>query len=142
MHDDRLLNRCDLKAACKRGVKIKILTNASSQANATNPFTNAQLLEMSKAGIQFSFNPQINGGILFVHSKTIIRDAGYAAHMAFIGSENPGDYVSMNAERELGILITNDSIVEQVSTTFERDWQSASPLQFKDGITVNPFFPQ
>ena len=131
-----------LEAACKRGVKVRVLTNASSQSNATNPFTYAQLLEMSKAGIQFSFNPQINGGSLFVHSKTIIRDAGYAAHMAFIGSENPGDYVSMNAERELGILIANDSIVEQVSTTFERDWQSASPLQFKDGIPVNPFVPQ
>ena len=131
-----------LEAACKRGVKVRVLTNASTEANATNPFTYAQLLEMSKAGIQFSFNPQINGGSLFVHSKTIIRDAGDAAPMAFIGSENPGDYVSMNAERELGILIANEPIVERVSTTFERDWQSASPLQFKDGIPVNPFVPQ
>ncbi len=131
-----------LEAACKRGVKVRVLTNASTQANATNPFTYAQLVEMSSAGVQFSFNPQINGGSLFVHSKTIIRDAGDAAHMAFIGSENPGDYVSMNAERELGILIANDSIVERVSATFERDWQSATPLQFKDGIPVNPFVPQ
>jgi phosphatidylserine/phosphatidylglycerophosphate/cardiolipin synthase-like enzyme len=131
-----------LEAACKRGVKVRVLTNASTQANATNPFTFAQLLEMSKAGIQFSFNPQINGGSLFVHSKTILRDAGNAAPMAFIGSENPGDYVSMNAERELGMLIANDSIVKRVSMTFERDWQSASSLQFKDGIPVNPFVPQ
>lgn len=129
-----------LQNAAKRGVSVRVLTNASTQPNASNPFTYAQLVEMSAAGIKFPFNPKYNGGSLFVHSKTIIRDAVVASdRMAFVGSDNPGDYVSMNAERELGVLVANEQIMEAISGTFATDWASAEPLQFKDGKPVNPF---
>jgi phosphatidylserine/phosphatidylglycerophosphate/cardiolipin synthase-like enzyme len=123
-----------LEQAARRGVDVRVITNTSSPA-----FTYNQLAAMSRAGIRFAFDPQFNGGTMFVHSKAIIRDAGTGDAMAFVGSQNSGDRVSMNAERELGILIQDLGIVRRMNQTFEGDWSTSTPLALSDGVPVNPF---
>ena len=54
---------------------------------------------------------------------------------------NVGDQVSVNAERELGILVAKASMVSHVSTTYAGDWASATPLQVVGGQVVDPFPP-
>lgn len=123
-----------LEQAARRGVDVRIITNTSSPA-----FTYHQLASMSRAGIRFAFDPQFNGGTMFVHSKAIIRDAGTDRALAFVGSQNSGDRVSMNAERELGILVADPGIVSRMHRTFDGDWSTSTPLAIREGSPVDPF---
>ena len=52
---------------------------------------------------------------------------------------NVGDYVSVNSERELGILLSKKSITDTIANTYATDWASAKKLQFVDGVPVDPF---
>jgi hypothetical protein len=81
------------------------------------------------------------GGLLFIHSKAIVRDAGTDNAMAFVGSQNPGDNVSLNSARELGILLVRPSIITEMVGIYDRDWEHSAPLSYKDGQLQDPFPP-
>ena len=123
-----------LMAAAKRGVKVRLVTTTSPA-----PMTFAQVQQLAAAGVQMSFNPTYPGGLLFVHSKAIIRDQGTDNAMAFVGSQNPGDNVSLNSERELGILIGKRSIIDEMHGVFEKDLAVSTPLAYENGQPRNPF---
>jgi len=123
-----------LIAAAKRGVDVRVITNTSPA-----PMSYGQLKEIAAAGVKFSFDPMYPGGLLFVHSKAIVRDVGTSNQMAFVGSQNPGDYVSLTSERELGILLGKPSIIEEMHTIFNQDWARSKPLTYVNGEPVNPF---
>ncbi len=106
-----------LMAAAERGVKVRLITNTDPE-----PMTFQQVIELSKAGIEIGVDPTYEGGPVFVHSKAIISDAGTPNAVAFVGSQNPGDNVSTNSERELGILIGKPSIINRMQQVFDRDW--------------------
>ena len=125
-----------LMQAAQRGVTVRVLFNTTGPA----AFTLGALQQMSSAGIQFAHDPKSTSGkSLFVHTKTIISDAGRKGALAYVGSMNVGDQVSVNAERELGILLANTGIVNTISTTYASDWSTATPLQVVNGQVVNPF---
>lgn len=127
-----------LMQAAKRGVAVRVLFNTSGPV----AFTLGSLQQMVSAGIQFAHDPKnAVGKTLYVHTKTIIRDAGRTGALAYVGSMNVGDQVSVNAERELGILLANTGIVNTISTTFASDWAAATPVQVINGQVVNPFPP-
>jgi cardiolipin synthase A/B len=126
-----------LCAAAARGVTVRVLGNCGeSMINNTyvpdcgKPYMSgiSPVFQdrMEACGIQLRQGAR--GGDLFIHTKTLIRDAGTPHALATVSSENPGDYVSMNAERELGIFLSNSDIVATLSETFNTDWASASPL--------------
>lgn len=124
-----------LIAAARRGVDVRIITNTDPA-----PMTFGQVTQLSGAGIRLGFDPTYPGGPIFVHSKAIIRDSGTGNAMAFVGSQNPGDNVSTNSERELGILIGKVSIIDRMQRVFDQDWQHITPLAFSEGQPVDPFW--
>jgi phosphatidylserine/phosphatidylglycerophosphate/cardiolipin synthase-like enzyme len=123
-----------LIAAARRGVDVRIITNTDPPAMA---FEQVQVL--SEAGIRLAFDPTYPSGPLFIHSKAIIADAGSRHAMAFVGSQNPGDTVSLNSERELGIIVDRPAITNRMRATFEQDWSAAKPLQILDGLPKDPY---
>jgi phosphatidylserine/phosphatidylglycerophosphate/cardiolipin synthase-like enzyme len=122
-------------AAARRGVDVRIITNTDPPA-----MTFDQVEQLAAAGVEFGFDPTYPAGPIFVHSKAMIRDAGTANAMAFVGSQNPGDNVSTNSERELGILIGKASIIDRMARVFERDWKHLSPLTYQDGQPKDPYW--
>lgn len=131
--DYRVVER-RLIAAARRGVDVAIVTNRDPAA-----LTFGQVRAMDAAGIRLAFDPQLGGRPLFVHTKAMIRDAGTANRMAFVGSQNTGDEVSMQSERELGILIAEPAIVDRMARIFDADRASATPLAHRDGQPVDPY---
>lgn len=127
-----------LAAAAQRGVAVRVLTNCWSASTypfavdcAKRPvggFTYKYLTQLLAAGVQVRAGPQSSA--LFVHTKTIVRDAGGGEGdaLATVSSENPGDYVSMSSERELGIFVAKPDIVATIAATFNADWASSTPV--------------
>jgi phosphatidylserine/phosphatidylglycerophosphate/cardiolipin synthase-like enzyme len=124
-----------LIAAEKRGVDVRIITNTNPK-----PMSFDQLSQLVAAGVEFRFDPTYAGGPVFIHSKAIIRDAGTRNAMAFVGSQNSGDNVSMNSERELGILLGKDTQVDRMNRIFDEDWAVGSPITYEDESLVDPFW--
>ena len=121
-------------AASKRGVKVRLISTANPPS-----MTFEQLKQLTGAGVDVRFDPIYPGGPVFIHSKAIVRDIGTDNAMSFVGSQNPGDNVSLNSERELGILLGKKSLVNRMYATFERDWAASKPLVFEGGTPKNPF---
>ena len=120
--------------AAERGVKVRVISTSNPAS-----MTYAQLQQLVAAGIDVRFDPMYPGGLLFIHSKAIVRDVGTDNAMAFVGSQNPGDNVSLNSERELGILLGKDSIINKMTAVYERDWAASQPLTIVNGVPKNPF---
>jgi len=126
----------DLAAAAQRGIAVRVLTNCWSShsfpftADCTKRpvggFTNKYLRQLLAAGVQVRAGPRSNA--LFVHTKTIVRDAGGGDAVATVSSENPGDYVSMSSERELGIFVAKPDVVATIAATFNADWDASTPV--------------
>ena len=124
-----------LVAAAQRGVTVRLLANCWSHTYYPFPkdcskrplggVSYKYLTQFLKAGIQVRQTEA-----LFIHTKTIIRDAGAGGGgaLATVSSENPGDYVSMSSERELGIFLSNEAIVARIAATFNADWAAALPV--------------
>ncbi len=55
------------------------------------------------------------------HAKLIVADGA-----AFVGSENLS-WTSLEANREVGVVVTNEATVAPLSAAFESDWNLASP---------------
>jgi cardiolipin synthase len=127
--------RAKLIAAAKRGVAVRVIFNTTGP----RAMTYAQLKELAAAGVQLAYDPKSSVGSIFVHTKTVLRDAATSNRMAYVGSMNVGDYVSVNSERELGILLAKKQITDTISSTYAADWASASKLQFVDGVPVDPY---
>lgn len=123
-----------LIAAERRGVDVRIVTNTDPA-----PMQFEQLQALAAAGVEFRFNPVYPQGPVFIHSKAIIRDSGTQNAMAFVGSQNSGDNVSMNSERELGILLGRDREISRMSAVFNDDWARSTPLTYKGDQPEDPF---
>jgi phosphatidylserine/phosphatidylglycerophosphate/cardiolipin synthase-like enzyme len=79
----------------------------------------------------------LNGGVsavcksfLYIHAKMILADLGTPTARAYIGSVNMG-CVSLNDNRECGIIVTEPAILESLETTYQSDWAQPS-------VTVPP----
>ncbi len=51
----------------------------------------------------------------------VLADYGMLEQVAFLGSENPGT-VSLNQNRELGILVAEKPILDRLESVFNSDW--------------------
>jgi len=131
--NDGLIAR-ELKAAKRRGVKVRLISTSNPPA-----MTYAQLTQLVAAGVDVRFDPMYEGGLLFIHSKAIVRDVGTDNAMSFVGSQNPGDNVSLNSELELGILLGKKSIVDRIHEVYNLDWERSAPLVIENGQPKNPF---
>jgi phosphatidylserine/phosphatidylglycerophosphate/cardiolipin synthase-like enzyme len=63
---------------------------------------------------------------LYIHAKVIVVDAGTATQKAFVGSENFST-ASMGYNRELGIIVNNPVIVNELARVLGQDYNGAAP---------------
>ena len=61
---------------------------------------------------------------LYIHAKVIITDAGTPSARAFVGSENFSS-ASLDDNRELGLVISDPTIVAELAATLARDYADA-----------------
>jgi cardiolipin synthase len=96
-----------LAQAAARGVHVEVILPAS-QSNTMGPDEQ----RLSAAGVIIRHDAR-----LYMHAKLILADN----HEAFVGSEN-FSAESLDKNREIGLLITDNSIIQQLVQTFSQDW--------------------
>jgi cardiolipin synthase len=106
IYDPKLSDRQMLKILqeCRKsGVEIKVIGRVGKQATGLH----VQALEKIR-----------------LHTRTIIRDR----KQAFVGSQSLRK-LELDSRRELGLIVKDAAVVNQVIATFERDWGSSNAQQ-------------
>jgi phosphatidylserine/phosphatidylglycerophosphate/cardiolipin synthase-like enzyme len=104
-----------LMKAARRGVHVRILMTASDE------WTGALArLAAANVGAEVRTYPATKSS-LYIHAKVIVADGA----KAFVGSEN-FSVTSLDDNRELGIMMTNQTIIRPLIATFENDWNGAT----------------
>ena len=101
-----------LEQAAKRGVSVEVdMTNSSDWKT---DFTN-----LTNAGVQV--RTYAASAPLYIHAKMILTDG----NKVFLGSENFSSS-SLDDNRELGLTLTDSSVINSLEATFSQDWQGAT----------------
>jgi phosphatidylserine/phosphatidylglycerophosphate/cardiolipin synthase-like enzyme len=108
-----------LVAAAKRGVKVRYIAAVLAGEGLLNG--NARGVTFMQAGGVSA----VCKSFLYIHAKMILADLGTAAAQVYIGSEN-FSCVSLNDNRECGILVTEPAILQRLEATFQLDWAQPS----------------
>jgi len=108
------MNDSDIEQAlanvAQRGVQVAVILPAAQSASGDS---NSQgIAAIKQGGVQVREDPQ-----LYMHAKIIIVDG----RTAFVGSENISTQ-SLDQNRELGIIISDSSVLNKLQTTFQSDW--------------------
>jgi phosphatidylserine/phosphatidylglycerophosphate/cardiolipin synthase-like enzyme len=102
-----------LIAAARRGVTVRVVLSPAE----SGPDANTKGVERIKSGgvqVHYMRKP-------FVHAKIFVADG----QTAFLGSENISAQ-SLDANRELGLFMSNPAAVARIQGTFEQDWNGRS----------------
>jgi len=99
-----------IKRKARHGVTVKIRVNSSTVKN-----NKRWIKKLKRAGVSVYVNNK-----LVIHAKVLIRDPGTENREAYLGSANL-TYVSLTKNREAGIMICNQAIVDRLTKTFYRD---------------------
>jgi phosphatidylserine/phosphatidylglycerophosphate/cardiolipin synthase-like enzyme len=109
MADDRVTEA--LIAAAQRGAAVRVcMTYATPWKAAFN--------ELTAAGVQV--RTYASTASLYIHAKMVLVDQ----KEVFIGSQNFSS-PSLEANRELGLVLSDPNLLIQLSSTFAQDWASA-----------------
>lgn len=101
-----------LEDAARRGVDVRVTMTADASWNSA-------FAQMEAAGVHVrTYAPD---AALYIHAKMILTPA-----RVFLGSEN-FSVVSMNENRELGLITADASIRTSLSRTFDADYAKATP---------------
>jgi phosphatidylserine/phosphatidylglycerophosphate/cardiolipin synthase-like enzyme len=118
-------------AAAKRGVKVRFIAAVLSAEGKIN-------------GNARGVTTLLDGGVhavcktfLYIHAKMILADYGTSNAQAYIGSEN-FSCVSLNENRECGILVTEPAILDRLNTTYASDWARPSVTVTPDTTPLTP----
>jgi cardiolipin synthase A/B len=96
--------------AASRGVQIEIILPAPKGSSSDS---NSQgIAAIKQSNITVREDPQ-----LYMHAKIIVVDGV----KAFVGSENISAQ-SLDQNRELGILVSDASVLSKLQSTFQTDW--------------------
>ncbi|GHO84290.1 cardiolipin synthase [Dictyobacter formicarum] len=102
-----------LTAASHLGVQIRVILPASSSSDNNRE----GITTIKQGGIQVKQDQR-----LYMHAKIIIVDQ----LKAFVGSENISA-ASLEKNRELGIIVTDNSVINALNQTFQTDWLASQP---------------
>ena len=105
-----------LDNASDRGVRVRVIY-ADLQSNGKNENSPA-IKTMSTHRILSK-----EGTTLYIHAKVILSDYQTPGQEVYIGSENLAP-VSLNKNRELGILVSEPFILDSIESVFLNDWNS------------------
>ena len=99
-----------LANAAQHGVQVEVILPAASSSSGDS---NSQgIATIRQSGVQVREDPQ-----LYMHAKIIVVDN----KVAFVGSENISAQ-SLDQNRELGIIVSDQSVLNTLQTTFQNDW--------------------
>jgi phosphatidylserine/phosphatidylglycerophosphate/cardiolipin synthase-like enzyme len=97
-----------LVAGARRGVRVRLISNAGDASNAAG----IARLRGGGAQVRLLHSP-------YIHAKMILVDGRWA----FVGSEHISTG-SLDANRELRVLIADPDALARLAETFTTDWQS------------------
>ena len=104
-----------LLAAAKRGVAVRVIAADLQGDDGKN--TNAQALKtLNAGGVQAKTITS-----LYIHAKMALADYNTTGQIVYLGSENFSN-VSLDQNRELGILVTEKPILDRLESVFSQDW--------------------
>jgi cardiolipin synthase A/B len=109
-----------LENAAKRGVAVKVIMTNDANEYAT------EFNALIAAGVQVRTYVD-NATTLYIHAKVTLADFGTSASQkVFVGSENYS-VASLTENRELGLIMTDVSILNALNTTLASDFAGATP---------------
>jgi phosphatidylserine/phosphatidylglycerophosphate/cardiolipin synthase-like enzyme len=108
MYDSQTENA--LIAAAKRGVAVEVVMPKPSGSNSSS-----DVVALLRGGVHVRYITNV-----YMHAKMMVADG----RQAFVGSENFSAN-SLDDNRELGILIADQSAITLLTHTFQQDWSSA-----------------
>jgi phosphatidylserine/phosphatidylglycerophosphate/cardiolipin synthase-like enzyme len=111
-----------LSAAARRGVDVEVCMTADSEYTAA-------LDQIAAAGGHVHLYPD-DDGILYIHEKLVLADAGTASTTAVVGSINFSTS-SMQYNRELDITLDKQDAsvaLAQLGSAFQSDFEGAPAL--------------
>ena len=122
-----------LIAAQKRGVKVRVITPLCNFND--NPFFNFPALrKLAAKGIETKVMGIPNSPELpYIHAKVITVDG----QSSYVGSIN-FSFNSITRAREVGIIVDDSDIADQISTEFEKDWTAAQALPDRTDNIICP----
>ena len=100
--------------AGQHGVKVQIILPSPGSSSSGDSNSNG-IRAISHPGIQIEEDPH-----LYMHAKIIIVDG----QRAFVGSENIST-ASLEQNRELGILVSDQNVLGTLQQTFQQDWNAS-----------------
>ena len=101
-----------LTDAERRGVDVRLLiTDENDEANLE------AAAQIARAGVEVRLVER-----LYIHAKMVLADG----QRVFVGSQN-FTATSLDANRELGVVLTEPVLVERAAAIFARDWIQAIP---------------
>jgi cardiolipin synthase len=118
-------------AALKRGVKVRFIAAVLSGEGKVN--ANARGITYLQAG---GVNA-VCKSFLYIHAKMVLADYGAQGAQAYIGSEN-FSCVSLNKNRECGIIVTETAILNRLNSTYTADWAKPSVTVTPDKTPLTP----
>ncbi len=96
-----------LASAAQHGVKVEVILPSSNSSS-----NDQGIATIKQGGVQVREDPQ-----LYMHAKIIVVDGSEA----FVGSENISTQ-SLDQNRELGIIVSDSSVLNKLQSTFQTDW--------------------
>jgi len=100
-------------AAARRGVHVEITMTRASEYNG-------DLSQIVGAGGHVHLYSDLSSD-LYIHAKTTIADAGSSTRRMYVGSINFSSD-SMNYNRELGIITTDESVIKDINDVATKDY--------------------
>ena len=101
--------------AARRGVSVKVCgENESGEYNS-------DFSRLAAAGVHISYYSSSHG--FYIHGKVIEADYGTGHAKVFIGSENFSS-TSLNRNRELGLITSNQKVLSGIARTFAGDYRN------------------
>jgi len=99
-----------LANAAQHGVQVEVILPTANISSGDS--ISQGIATIKQGGVQVREDPQ-----LYMHAKIIIVDG----RTAFVGSENISAQ-SLDQNRELGIIVSDPSVLNKLQTTFQSDW--------------------
>ena len=126
-------------AAAKRGVKVRFIAAVlSGQGKANGNAQGITYLESGKVSAVCKSFPFVTGGVqhqMYIHAKMALADHQTPDAQAYIGSEN-FSCVSLDDNRECGIIVSEPEILERLQATYNADWAQPSVPVTPDGTPL------
>jgi len=118
-----------LAAAARRGVDVRIVMTA-------DPEWDSAFAELAAAGVHIRLYAD-DSGVLYIHAKAIVADAGRSDQEVLVGSQN-FSVASLGYNRELGIRTSDRAVVRSIAATLAADYAGGTPYVAAAGAGSGP----